>query len=378
MFSTYHGALMSLLVTALAFFVLITGLILIHELGHYVAARYFGVVVEEFGFGLPPRLWTMFRRAGTQFTLNAIPFGGFVRLRGENDAVGSRARGSFGTASVGAKVVILTAGVGMNFLLALVLFTAGFRYGGWVPTYTSLEALKAAAARGDVHAEMGVLIDDVMPGGGAAAAGIPVGSFLRAIDGQPIVDPAQVVLLQERKTKVLYTLDIRGGQPEEREVRVAVREGRTGIGIRAMPLMLNAVEVSLLKAFLLALREAKVVMEQTVTGMGHLFVSLASKARVPEGITGIVGIAQLTHTSVQEGWSVYLRLVALLSLSLAALNILPFPALDGGRLLFVIAEGIRRKPADRSVEIIANTVGFVVLVALIVLVTLSDVIRLFS
>lgn len=369
---------MSLLVTALAFFVLITGLILIHELGHYAAARFFGVQVEEFGFGLPPRLCTLFRRAGTLFTINAIPFGGFVRLRGENDAPGVRLKGSFAAASFRAKVVILVAGVAMNFVLALVLFTGGFRFGGWVPSYPSLEALTSAAARGEVRAEMGVLIDAVSPDGGAAAAGVPVGAFLRAIDGIAVADPAQVVVLQEGKTRVTYALELRGETVETRTLRVAVQDGRTGVGIRAMPLVLEAVEVTLPRAFLLSLREANVVMVQTVTGMAHLFVSLASKAQVPEGITGIVGIAQLTHTSVQEGWSVYLRLVALLSLSLAALNILPFPALDGGRLLFVFAEALRRKPADRTLEVVANTVGFVVLVALILLVTLSDVIRLFS
>lgn len=369
---------MSLLVTALAFFVLITGLILIHELGHYAAARYFGVTVEEFGFGLPPRIFTLFRKGGTVFSINAIPFGGFVRLRGENDPAGMRAKGSFSSASLFARAAILVAGVFMNFLLAILLFTFGFRFGGWVPTYTSVAELRAAGERGEVRVEMGVYIDDITAAQGAAQAHVSPGSFLRAIDGTPISDPAEVLPLQEGKSFVTYTLETRSPTVKTETLRVAVREGKTGIGIRAVPLVLESVSVSLPKAFGLSLREAKVVMAQTVAGMVHLFTSLASTATVPEGITGIVGIAQLTHTSVQEGWTVYLRLVALLSLSLAALNILPFPALDGGRLIFVLAEGIRRKPTDRTVELVANTVGFVVLIALIVLVTLSDVIRLFS
>src|SRR6185436_2928945 len=115
----------------------------------------------------------------------------------------------------------------------------------------------------------------------------------------------------------------------------------------------------------------------TVIGIAKLFTSLASSGKVPEGVTGIVGIAQLTYTSVQEGFMVYLRLVALLSLSLAVLNILPFPALDGGRLIFVLSEVFFR-PSNRRFEVITNTVGFGVLLLVILLVTLYDVLRLFS
>lgn len=371
---------MSLLISALAFFVLITGLILVHELGHFLAAKRFKVDVEEFGFGLPPKICVVFRKWGTVFTLNAIPFGGFVRLKGENDE--SSAKGSFTSASISARSVILVAGVFMNFLLAIVLFTGGFWLDAWVPTFTSLDALKEAAAQGQVHLEMGVLIEDVDPAGGAAKAKVPQGSYLTAIDGTALTDPEDVVKMQTGKHSVQYTVQTYSdtGTPlTTQTMKVAVSaDGHTGIGIREVPIVLTGVNVSFGRALWLALREAKVVMVQTVAGMVHLFVSLASRLQVPAGITGIVGIAQLTHTSVEQGWQVYLRLVALLSLSLAALNILPFPALDGGRLLFVLAEAIRRKPANRSFEVIANTVGFIFLIALIVIVTFSDVLRLFS
>ena len=121
----------------------------------------------------------------------------------------------------------------------------------------------------------------------------------------------------------------------------------------------------------------KVVTVQTVIGIARLFGSLASQGTVPPGVTGIVGIAQLTYSSVQEGFGVYLRLVALLSLSLAVLNVLPFPALDGGRLIFVLSELFVR-PGTRRVEAITNAIGFVVLLAVILLVTFYDVLRLFA
>ncbi len=369
---------MTLLLSALAFFVLITGLILIHELGHFFAARRFGVVVEEFGFGLPPRLLTVFKSRGTDFTLNWIPFGGFVRLKGENDPALHPSKGSFAAASIWARCVILVAGVAMNFLLALVLFTGGFAWGQWVPTYATLDEMKAAASRGEIRLEMGILIDAVIADEGAAKAGVQPGSLLLAVNGTPITVPEDVVRLQEGKKTATYTVQLRTTPPQTKTYTVSVKEGKTGVSIRSFPTVLEGVNQPLPRAILLSLSEAKIVMEQTVIGIVHLFGSLASSGKVPQGISGIVGIAQLTNQTVQEGWMMYLRLVALLSLSLAALNILPFPALDGGRLLFVLAEGIRRKPADRSFEVTANTIGFVVLLLLIIVVTFSDVLRLFS
>jgi regulator of sigma E protease len=116
---------------------------------------------------------------------------------------------------------------------------------------------------------------------------------------------------------------------------------------------------------------------QTILGIGELFTSLLERARVPEGITGIVGIAVMTHDTVQAGLMPYLRLVADLSLSLAILNILPFPALDGGRLFFVLAELLRKRPAPRRFELATNAIGFIFLLLLIVIITYHDILKLF-
>jgi regulator of sigma E protease len=117
--------------------------------------------------------------------------------------------------------------------------------------------------------------------------------------------------------------------------------------------------------------------KQTVIGLKQLVVTLVTRARVPEGITGIVGIAVLTHGSVESGFMSYLRLVALLSLSLAILNVLPLPALDGGRLLFVLIEAILRRPLNRRFEVMTNALGFVFLISLIVVITFNDIAHLF-
>lgn len=370
---------MTLLLSALAFFFLITGLILIHELGHYIAARWAGVAVEEFGFGLPPRAKTLFTYAGTKFTINWIPFGGFVRLKGEGvmDEGDRLAKGSLHRASILKRCLILVAGVGMNLILAFFIFFYGFSFGRWIPTYLSLAQMEEAAARGEINLQLGVLIDDVLVGGAAAEAGIPAKSFLFAIDDRQVSHAEDVISLQEGKETVRYRYaDNPDGDNETTKV-VRIEAGKTGVYLRTVPLSVSSPARSIGESFMLSLRETRVVTKETVLGIGKLFSSLAQHGAVPEGITGIVGIAQLTYDSVEKGFMMYLRLVALLSLSLAVLNILPFPALDGGRLIFVLSE-IFIRPGNRKVELITNTVGFGVLLFVILLVTLYDVFRLFS
>ncbi len=127
----------------------------------------------------------------------------------------------------------------------------------------------------------------------------------------------------------------------------------------------------------MSLDETVFMTQQTVMGLANLVETLVSKLHVPEGITGIVGIAVMTHGSVQHGFMSYLRLVALLSLSLAILNVLPLPALDGGRVMFVIIEAIIRRPLNRRFELLTNAIGFCFLISLIVVITFNDIIHLF-
>ncbi len=377
----YDLAPVTVLISALAFLLLLSFLVLIHECGHYFAARSAGVIVEEFGFGLPPRAKTLFHKGGTRFSLNWIPFGGFVRLQGENASAERERRtpGSFAHASIPARVMILTAGVFMNLVCALIIFTAGFAFWHWIPTYVSLDSMKEAASYGEITLAPGVHIAKVQPDGTAAKAKVPAPSILLSVDGTEVFVPSDVIDAQQGKQKVTYVLRRakEGTQTtEEISLVVPVREGKTGVEIEFSP-DITSPRRSLPRAFVLSLREAKVTTVQTVIGIAQLFRSLAWHGSVPEGITGIVGIARLTHSSVQEGLLSYLRLMAVLSLSLAILNILPFPSLDGGRLLFVVIEAIAHRPAPRRFELITNTVGFLVLILLIVLVTFNDIWNLF-
>jgi len=369
---------MMVFVSIVAFVVLLTGLILIHEWGHFIAARMSGVVVEEFGFGLPPRVKRFFCWKGTDFTLNWIPFGGFVRLKGEGalDPKERRAPGSFAKAGAFARCCILLAGVFMNFLLAFCIFFFGFLFGRWVPTYLSLDAMEAAAERGEIALQLGVFIDDILEDGAAAEAGVLAQSFLIAIDGISVVRPEDVVRLQEAKRRVVYTV-LEGKVKKERDITVTVDEGKTGVLLRTVPRELSAPYRDPVTAVRFAFRESLVILEQTIRGIGYLFSTLVHTGTVPPEISGPVGIAKLTYAYVQQGVGTYLRFVALLSLSLAAFNVLPFPALDGGRLLFVLVELVRGKPTDRRTELLINNLGFVTLLGLIFLVTFYDVLRLF-
>ncbi len=368
---------MTVIVSALAFLVLLSFLVFIHECGHFFAARSAKVIVEEFGFGLPPRAKTLFVSGGTRFSLNWIPFGGFVRLKGEN-AVSERERraaGSFAHASITARVIILVAGVFMNFLFAILIFTIGFSVWHWIPTYVTAEETKQAIGRGEIILNGGVRLVSLQPEGTAAKAKVPVPGTILKVDDVNITFPTDVVDAQKDKSSVVYTIQPDAEPGKTVTVTVPVVEGRTGVEIQSPDI--TAPTRSLPHAVLLSLREAKVTTVQTIVGIAHLFKSLAWSGSVPEGITGIVGIVQLTHTSVQSGFLSYLRLMAVLSLSLAIFNILPFPSLDGGRLLFVIIEAVAQRPAPRRFELVTNTVGFLILILLMVLVTFNDILRLF-
>jgi regulator of sigma E protease len=302
-----------------------------------------------------------------------------VRLKGETPTTQSdlSSPGSFHRAPLLARIVILSAGVFMNFVLAFVLLTVGFSVGRWIPTYFSLSDMEEHAARGIIDVKFGVLIDQVVSGEGAAVAGIPEKSILLRVDGTPVTRAEEVAPLQEGKDRVTYTVLSPAEGVGERTFTVTLKDGRAGVGVATFPRELSAPLRGFQASSLLALRESWIMTEQTVLGIRLLFSSLARTGQVPQGITGIVGIAQLTYTSVQAGFMTYLRLVALLSLSLAILNVLPFPALDGGRLLFVLIEAVSRRPMNRHFEAVTNAVGFSFLILLILLITFYDILRLF-
>ena len=371
---------MTWVLSALAFLVLLTLLVIVHEFGHFFVAKWSKVTVEEFGFGLPPMAKKLFKWQGTLFTLNWIPFGGFVRLKGENslDPAVRTQKGSFAAASIPARLIILLAGVFMNLILALIVFSGGFWLSGWIPTYLSLDALERGELNQEVAVEWGLYIADVAEGGMAERAGIQPNGVLRAIDGQKVTRVDEVLALQEGKSTVEYTLSLGDAFDEEKKVQVSLRDGMSGVALSEFALSIEALDRGFVAGIRLGLRETWVVTVGTIQGIGTLMRSLVIQQEVPEGIAGIVGIAQLTHDSLKEGFSVYIRLIALLSLSLAVLNVLPFPALDGGRIMFVLFEMCTGKPVNRRLEVMTNGVGILLIMVLMIAVTWSDIARILS
>jgi len=226
--------------------------------------------------------------------------------------------------------------------------------------------------------QWGLYISEVLEGGMAEQAGIASDGVLKAVDGQEVLRVEEVLAHQEGKRTVEYTVLSGEEFTEEQVIQVGVQEGRTGVALSEFALDVQGVKRSFGDGARLALRETWMVTKGTVEGIGALMQSLIFQQRVPKGIAGIVGIAQLTHSSIQEGVLVYLRLVALLSLSLAVLNILPFPALDGGRMIFVLFEMLSGRPMNRQIEVITNGVGILFIMVLMVAVTWNDIARLLS
>jgi len=355
-----------MLVTIIAVIAIFGLLVLAHEWGHFMAARKLGVKVTEFGFGYPPRLYA-FKRRGIEWSINWLPLGGFVRIKGETGEEREQPD-SFAYQPAWRRAVILCAGVFMNIVLAFVLLTAGLMIG--LPT--ALEGDQISQAR-DVQ----VQIVTVEPASAALKAGLQAGDVIKFLAGQPITAVEQVQK---------YVSEHPG-----QSIDLVYSRGQNQVTVNITPLVLSdksekpVLGVSLLQTGIISYpwyqavgRGAEATYFLTVgilKGFGSLLHDLVFSRRVPTDVAGPVGIAVLTGQVVGLGWIYVLQFAALLSINLAILNILPFPALDGGRLLFVIIEKIRRRPNNQKVEAVVHNIGFALLMLLIVAVTYRDLIK---
>lgn len=343
--------------TLVSFLVVLSILVFVHELGHFLVAKRSGIVVEEFGFGYPPRLGTLFRWRGTPVTLNAVPFGGFVRMRGED---GQEGPGSFASQSKKVRALTLLAGPAMNFLLALVFFTLAFVLGWPEP-------------------QAGARISEVVPDTPAERAGLRPGDIVLRADDQPIERLEDLTAYTDAHRGQEVTLTVRRHE-EEILVRVVPRvnppEGQGAMGISIGPVM--GIRRS-------PLPEA-VIKAVGATGR-FVYFTLAVPAMILRGLIpasearpiGPVGIAQLTGDAVQATfalgwWFPILQLLAILSAALAITNLLPLPALDGGRLLFIGIEVIRGRRVDPEREGAIHLIGFAFLLTLMLLITYQDIV----
>lgn len=365
-----------MLLTIVVFLLILTVLVLIHEFGHYITAKKLGVKVEEFGFGFPPRVWG--KQIGeTLYSINLLPIGGFVKLFGEDEAGAGRIEitqnkkqitkkeenRAFYARPVWQRALMVGAGVIMNFLLAFVIITYLYAFVG-VPS-----------------AGNEVLIVGLAKNAPAAKAGIAVGDRVLAVDGKRLTNPDQLITFTKNHLGQLLHVSVLTKSGKREEIAVTPRlhypadEGAMGIAISQ-----NVVvkKYPWYQAPLVGLKESLTESWMILQGLGQAVTTAAVQHQVPKGLAGPVGIAELTGQFIQVGPAAVLSLVSLLSLNLAILNILPIPALDGGRLFFILYEAVTRRKVNQKVENYAHAVGMALLLALIAFITFHDLVRLFT
>lgn len=352
---------------------------MLHEFGHFIMAKRAGIGVEEFGFGLPPRLWGK-KIKGTIYSLNWLPFGGFVKLVGE-DPTDKRKdqQNSFYTKSWGQRASVVLAGIFMNFLLAVLIFyvilaALGFKI--------SLPLLVENNFKFADQTKQ-VLIADVSENSAASGAGIAAGDSILAANGSTvgsIEDLQKIIRANEGKT-VEFVLE----NPINNKTRTVSVTPSYNEALKAPAIGVGLGELVVL--------HYDTFSQKLFSGFGHAYnttvysfkvfgqligysISHRDLAPVSEGVSGPVGIAQITSQAVALGPLSVLQLAGLLSLNLAIMNLLPIPALDGGRFFFLLVEVITRRRVHANFEKWAHTIGFAVLLGLIVLVTFNDIAKL--
>ncbi len=367
------------LLSFVTFGLILSFLVWIHELGHYLAARWGKIKVEEFGMGYPPLAKVLFKRAGTLFTLNWVPFGGFVKMEGEDEVDNSSSPSSFQNKSLFTRMVVILAGAGMNFLFGIVAFSIVFSIMG-IPQQLT-------------RPRIGL----VQPNSPAATAGIPSSVEVLAVRiGEqtvptPTVDALITQILSHRgQTLTVVTTgpcNESTCQESAQEFSVYVRtESETPVGQGAMGIEFVPVLYRHYPAYQMPFRgiafgveQALVLGGQIVVGVWQIFGDLFTKAKVPSDLSGPVGIVHQAQQSkvFEQGWLSVLGFAGMLSINLGVMNVLPIPPLDGGRAVFLVLEKVLGKDKVSRVEGYAHYSGYIGLLALIVLVTARDIVRIF-
>ncbi len=344
------------MIATILWFLLILGiLVLAHELGHFITAKLLGIRIEEFGLGYPPKIASV-KRGETVYSLNLFPVGGFVKLAGEEDP---GVPGSFAGKSRFARFVTLAAGAFMNAVLPVLLLSIAFM----IPHDTLVG---------------NVTVESVSPGSPAQAAGIAAGDVILEVNGRKIqnLSDLQRSIQVNLGNEISVILQESGGG--NKTIKVVPRwkppEGQGAIGI-----VLKQTDYTIVREsfpFWRAIPKGLAETFEMYVLLRNGIVSMVIGA-VPVQFGGPVAIAQVTGEVAKAGISPLLEFASLLSINLAIFNLLPVPALDGGRILFVLIEWFRRgKRVPPKVENLVHLIGFATLIALVVLITFTDILRI--
>ncbi len=422
-----------MIITILLAILIIGLLIFSHELGHFVAARKLGVAVEEFGFGFPPRIiglrrldttdikkissnetlemklidikddqnnrkiiketlydkiqetnrvvtkkkWQVIygpkkiedNNKNTIYSLNWIPIGGFVKIKGEQGDKKEQ-KDSFAHRKIWQRTIILSGGVFMNIILAFLLISLGFMIG--LPT--SLNDTLPGPARVKNQA---IQIAEVQPDSPAATAGLKMGDFIVSVDGQKFSSVSEFQAHTKPKLNKEVTLVVKRANEEMTITLMPANLNNDGQGVIGTWLVeTGQVSYPWYYSIWMGAKTTVLITGQIILAFFSLLKNLIISQQIPSDIAGPVGIAALTGQMAKMGFIYILQFTALFSINLAILNFLPFPALDGGRVMFLIIEKIRGRPLNQRIENLVNNVGFLMLMVLVALVTFRDIWRL--
>ncbi|MFH1426662.1 MAG: RIP metalloprotease RseP [Candidatus Kerfeldbacteria bacterium] len=358
--------------TILIFILVLSVLVFVHELGHFVAAKLFGIRVDEFGFGFPPRIFGKTIK-GTLYSLNWIPVGGFVKIKGVagDDKDLQKNEGdsdSFANRPFYKKFIILFAGILMNGLLAVLLFTITFVVG--------VAALQDDVQPGGTILESAIIVSAIVPEGSAAQVGLQIGDAIQRINEEEIESSEALQEYTSSSADKTLTLEVKRDK-EVFEVDVIPKkvelDGYEYIGIGVGFQEVVKVRYSWYQALWMGTTTTGQVIAEIGIALVGIMKSVFTTGSVGEDVAGPVGIAVLTGQFARMGFIPLLQFTALLSVNLAIFNFLPIPALDGGRLIFVVLERIRRKPVNQQIEAMIHNIGFILLLIFVLLITLKDV-----
>ena len=367
-----------MIITILIAFISLIGLMVLHELGHFVIAKKFGVEVEEFGIGYPPRILGK-KIGGTIYSINLLPFGAFVKIKGEEGGIESAH--SFAGKAIWQRALIILGGVVSFWLVSAVLLSIVFGM-GVSQSISDEEDYPLLEPR--------VQIIAVASGSPAEKAGIKPGDVIRELRitnyELRITKVKEVQELTEKYKGEEITLTIErrvsaSGYPEIFDVslipRVSPPEGEGAMGVALSRMIEKSYPWYL--APVKGIEATFNLTKGVIAGMSQLFGNLIRGKGLPSGaeVMGPVGIGKLMTEVAKMGINYYLQFIALVSVYLAVFNILPIPALDGGKLLFLGIEKVRRKPMSQKVEQNITSVFFALLITLMLWVTIKDISRIF-
>ncbi len=373
----------------LIFIIILLVLVLVHEFGHFFAAKKFGIRVDEFGFGFPPKLFS--KKIGeTEYSFNLLPLGGFVKIFGESfeeadfvevgfleddKKIKPDLSRSFVHKAKWKQAIVLFAGIFSNFLLAWVLFSFGLMSG--LPTSVNSELANFELK------DINLVVTSVLPLSPAYDAGLKTGDKIVNIEREGIstsyISPETVksfvVGSEGKEINIGY---IRGKDQEVKNtVLLPEKNAADELFIGISMDQIGTAKLPLFQAFWQGLRLNWFMTKSTAVGL-YTLISEAIKGNGSfDSVTGPVGMVGIVGDAYEFGFVYLMSFAALISINLAIINILPFPALDGGRLFFLLIEKIKGSPIKPKVANTANAIGFSILIFFMLLITYHDVIKLF-